>query len=108
MRQPRRDAERHRRHRNRMSRKGVMASPATPDWPAQTERPRSPSKTATSTHRRAYEIVALLPTGADAARSRLQPVTVRIAALIRREIRSIGACGPDHGRRRIVEKISDV
>ena len=85
-----------------------MAGPAAPNRPAQTERPRSPSKTPTSMHRCAYEIVALLPTGADAARSRQQPVTVPIAQLIRREIRLISARGLDHRRRRIVEKIGDV
>jgi len=85
-----------------------MARPAEPNRPAQTERPRSPSKTATSMHRRAYEIVALLPPGADAARSRQQPATVPIPPLIRREIRSIDARVLDHGRRRIAEKIGDV
>jgi hypothetical protein len=85
-----------------------MTGPAAPNRPAQTERPRSPSKTATSMHRRAYEIVALLPTGADAAWSRQQPATVPIAPLIRREIRSINALVVDHWRRRNAEKIGDV
>ena len=52
--------------------------------------------------------MAVLPPGADAARPRQQPATVPIAPLIRRKIQLIGARGLDHGRRRIVEKISDV
>jgi hypothetical protein len=59
-------------------------------------------------HRDAYEIVAVLPIAADAARSRQQSPTVPIAPLIRQEIRSIDALVVDHGRRRNAEKISDV
>jgi hypothetical protein len=85
-----------------------MAGPAAPNRPAQTERPRSPSKTASSMRRRAYVIVALLPPGADAARPWQQPATVPIPPLIRREIRSIDARVLGHGRRRTAEKIGDV